>query len=185
MYLKYIFLILSLFILLPSVSATTTLKTCSGGYAWENTTYIIDDTTETINSKPVLCPFGCANNGLECAEPAENDSGMMMVAAMIISAVAFLFVYISNTIEWGGDKYNWPLKVMFLMGALLFVLLDVGLISGYGSFNQNSMASLGVVSYTVVIFMLLVTLLAFLVFLLIFTVESALSYARGRNEKKK
>lgn len=120
-----------------------------------------------VDSVPVYCKYGCAPDGLDCAEPAQNDSGMLFTICSIIGIVAFFLIYISRGIKWGGDKYAWPVQNLFFFVGLLFAVLDVALITGFNTFTQTSLSTVLAIAYMSIIAVLLLSLGAFFILLVI------------------
>jgi len=163
------------------VSSSDWNRACVGSTLEKNMTIYFNNTAYIFNTT-INCPYGCADNGLECAEPATSDSGMMLTICIVLGIIAALFAYIGKSITWGGESYSWMLQVLFMFGALLFILLDIGIIAGFSTFTQNNIRSILNVAYLTVIYIILLVLLAFMVLLVIKAVEYMIS--RGGKNKK-
>jgi len=176
-------LVLTLFLLsLGTVSATNVQKNCTDSYAWENITWYFNGTEYSFNSKPIYCKYGCADNGLECAEPMEYNTSVLTIG-VILALVAFIFAYLAKNITWGGEKFSWPLQVLFLFVCIFFILINVGLMAGFSTFTQNQVRSILNVTYMGITFILWLTLGFFMILLIIKSVEYMLKSGERNAEK--
>ena len=166
----YFVIVLFFLMILPTSQATMTSRNCTAGYAWTNMTLYINDgnvTNMVVNSVPVKCQYGCAPDGLDCAEPVQNDSGVMLTIGIILGVVSFLFIYLAKNLEFGGKKYSWPLTYLFVFAALLFIVINVGLLAGYNTLTQTTITTILEMGYMASIFILMVLLGAFMLLLII------------------
>lgn len=150
-------LILSLF-LIPNVSATINpIYNCTDSYLTTNISGIIDGDWTEIFWNNVSCPFGCAENGLECNSPQNVDMASVSLSSIIFMVLAIVFFLMSNQVK--GDF--WPMKYLFLFIGFVYMLLAVALIGGMFIFGQNNISNLVWMGWyvlsTTFIFILLVT----------------------------
>ena len=129
---KFVWLIFILAIL-PFVSATTN---CTGNLLWSEKSYIIGNGTNEVSlsvNETTNCEAGCAENGLECKTPLNVPAEFYSVAGFGVAFMAALLAFMGTKVS--GEHGS--LQYLFFGTSILSLIMLMGIISGYGMFNQS------------------------------------------------
>ncbi len=137
--------IILLISLAPSISALTLDTACSDGVYYER----LHNNSGLVLNNSFTCPNGCANNGLECDQPAQPE--LFMAFAIAFGLAAFTFAYLALRLS---EEYK-PLQFMFLAFSVLYIAFTSYILSGFTTLTLNSLNTIIVQSYILGIFTVL------------------------------
>ena len=131
---------------------------CVNGYLIKNGTINVNGNDYTFFQN-TSCPYGCSDSGTECDRLAiENQNFVLYPIAMLVVAAIFSFLSVKT------DK-NW-FQFLFLGLTMIFIILSMGLFSGYTTLTITQIETLFIYGYQAVIIGTVFTSLILFIFLL-------------------
>jgi hypothetical protein len=130
---KSVWLIGLILLIVPLVSANTN---CSGSLLWSEKTYVIGNGTNEVSlsvNETTTCEAGCAENGLECKTPLNVPAEFYSAAGFGVAFMAALLAYLGTKVS----NEHGSLQFLFFGASILSLIMLMGILSGYGMFNQS------------------------------------------------
>jgi hypothetical protein len=129
---------------------------CNIGYAQNytcldaNTSYFSTTITVSGSNIPITynetCKFGCQNETGRC-NPSPYDSSNFIIY-LFLPIISFILLYLSTILK----EEDWAMHLLLLIGALLFLIVPVGLLSNILPSPFSGLYLLLTVIVTIVIF---------------------------------
>ena len=128
---------------LPNVGALTptNVYNCSDGYLLTNVSGEFNGVYRELIFRNTTCPYGCADNEIECNDPKNIDHGSVVFNAAIFVVIAIIFLFLSFTLKITKGRFYY-IKYMFLAMTFIYMLLSVGLLGSMYIFGQDNISSI-------------------------------------------